>query len=312
MTVDIIIPNYNGSDLLEKNIPSVLKSLKNYASKLIIVDDASSFSEKQKLREVVQKNKNSNTEILLLENLKNLGFASTVNKGVDNSVANFVVLLNSDVIPKENFLESPLGKLKEDADLFAVGCMDESMESDKKVLRGRGIGFWKKGFLQHKRGEIENSDTFWVSGGSGIFRREIYEKLGGMDEIYAPFYWEDIDLSYRACKSGYKILFDKGSIVEHIHQKGAIKKYFTSEKITTISYRNQFIFVWKDITNINLLLNHCLFLPVHIIGAVKSGNTAFLKGFFLALFKLPAIITKRRRQKKLYKISDLAIINRIS
>jgi hypothetical protein len=80
--------------------------------------------------------------------------------------------------------------------------MDKSMEGDKVVLRGRGIGRWEKGFYIHKRGEIDKVDTAWVSGGSGAFRRLMWNTLGGMDPIYNPFYWEDIDPEIKANFSG--------------------------------------------------------------------------------------------------------------
>ena len=58
-------------------------------------------------------------------------------------------------------------------------------------------------------------------------------KLGGMDTLYSPFYWEDIDLSYRAWKSGYQILYDPNIIVEH-HHESTIAKYFDKKKVSDI------------------------------------------------------------------------------
>lgn len=243
---------------------------------------------------------------------ENKGFASAVNFGVSNSKADFIVLLNSDVSPDKDFLKAPLVSLASDRNLFGVGCMDESVEEGKVILRGRGVGRWEKGFLVHAKGEVDKKDTFWISGGSSIIRRELFEKIGGMDTVYNPFYWEDIDLSYRARKSGYSIKFDNTSVVRHYHEEGAIKKYFTKNEITTISYRNQFVFVWKNITDWKLIRSHIQSLPLHMISALKDKNAAFLKGFFLALAKLPGIMVRRKNQKKLYKFSDFEIIEDIA
>lgn len=313
MTVDIIIPNFNGSKLIKKNVPFVLDAMGSYKGKLIIVDDGSSIEDRESLRNIVAQFRNgSKREIDYIEHPHNMGFSSAVNSGVNNSVADYVVLLNSDVKPSRNFLESPLQKLEKDNSLFAVGCMDESIEGEKKILRGRGIARWVKGMLEHSRGEVDKNDTFWVSGGSAVFRRKFYMRLGGMDELYNPFYWEDIDLSYRAQKAGYTILFDNSAIVEHLHSEGAIQKNIRKERVTYTAYRNQFIFIWKNITDSQLLFSHLKYLPYHCLGALKRGDNTFFKGFFLALVRLPAIIIRRHKQKSFYTRSDVEVIKNIS
>lgn len=311
MSVDIIIPNYNGSAIIEKALPNVFRALKNYKGKVIIVDDGSKKEEVLLLSDLVEKYASEGKHIKLVKHVKNKGFSSAVNTGVRASDADFVVLLNSDIIPHEDFLKSPLNHLIDNKNLFAVGCMDESIENGKTILRGRGVAKWSGGMLSHSRGEVDKSDTFWTSGGSSIIRRDLYQKFGGMDEIYNPFYWEDIDLSYRARKMGFDIMFDNKSKVTHFHETGAIKSNFTVSKVTKIAHRNQFMFIWKNITSINLITNHILLLPINILKAIKSGDTNLLYGFFLALIKLPAIIKKRNLQKKSYKISDLKLINSI-
>ncbi len=307
MKVDIVIPNFNGAHLIEQNLRSVVNALQPYEGKVIIVDDGSTAEEQEKLRKFVG-NFGDKHRVELIVKEKNSGFSSTVNTGVKKSEAEFVVLLNSDVVPRAGFLKSPLESLLKDDNLFGVGCMDESVEGDRRVNRGRGLAHWGKGFLHHSRGEVNKSNTFWISGGSSVVRRQLFMKLDGFDEIYAPFYWEDIDLSYRAQKAGYKILFDNTSVVEHYHQEGAIKKHYNSERITTISYRNQIIFIWKNITSYKLLLNHIFYLPINFFSAVFRFDWPFISGLFLAVSLFPAIINRRFTQKKLFKISDEQVI----
>ena len=200
MSISIIIPNYNGEKLLNKNLPSVINALKNYQGEkeIIIVDDGSEDESKNVVRNFIN---NKTVEIRLLENEVNLGFSSTVNKGVKNAKGEIVILLNTDVAPQADFIE-PLLSHFSDQKVFAVGCLDKSIENGKVIERGRGLGEWKRGFLVHRRGEVNKKNTLWVSGGSGAFRKTIWETLGGLNELYNPFYWEDIDLSYRALKSG--------------------------------------------------------------------------------------------------------------
>lgn len=304
MSIDVVIPNYNGVELVKKNLPKVIYEMKKHKGKIIIVDDCSQGEEFRKLDDFVSTQKKTGKQIQLLRNERNLGFSSTVNRGVKESDADFIVLLNTDVSPINDFLDAAVADLVENQNLFGVGMMDKSIEGGKTILRGRGLASWQKGFLQHKRGEVDNSDTFWVSGGSSIIRRELFIKLGGLDTLYDPFYWEDIDLSYRARKSGYDLLFEKRSIVEHRHFEGSIKKHYNNFQIKTIAYRNQLIFVWKNITDTNLIISHLLWLPYNILMSVLRFDASMLLGFILALVRLPVIIGKRLEQKKLYELSD--------
>lgn len=218
-----------------------------------------------------------------------------------------LILLNSDVVPYKDFL-APLVAYFNDSQVFAIGCMDESIENDKKVLRGRGVGRWNKGFFIHSEGKLNKNDSLWVSGGSGAFRMSIWNKLKGLDVLYNPFYWEDIDLSYRGLKAGYKISFASDSRVIHEHEKGAIKSKYRPASIQKIAYRNQFIFIWKNITDVNLIFSHIIWLPYHFLSAFKRKDWEFFVGFFRAFLLFPRIMQSRERAKKLFTISDKTII----
>nr|MBI5455876.1 glycosyltransferase family 2 protein [Candidatus Levybacteria bacterium] len=306
MNLSIIIPNYNGKDLLKRNLPKVLEELKKYDlgdTETIFVDDASGDDSLGIVDNIKKEYKN----LKVFKNEKNLGFSSTVNKGVKNANGDIVILLNTDVYPETGFLK-PLLRHFEDEKVFAVGCLDKSIEGEKIVERGRGLGIWERGFLVHRRGEVNKTNTLWVSGGSSAFRKSIWEKLGGLNELYNPFYWEDIDLSYRALKSGYKILFESKSVVYHEHEKGAIKSKYTSFQIKTIAYRNQFIFVWENATDILLQFSHFLWLPYYFVKALIAKDKAFYVGFFKAFILLPKIIKSSLRYQKQFVLKDKDVI----
>jgi len=286
MKISIVIPNYNGEKLLKKNLPRVIKEIKklrNLEIEIIVVDDGSTDGSIQELKAQNSKlkAKAQNLRLKIIKNRKNLGFASTVNRGVKEARGEIIVLLNTDVYPEMGFLEPVLPHFK-DPKVFAVGMLDKSIEDDKIVRRGRGVGKWQQGFYIHRRGEIDKTDTAWVAGGSGAFRKSIWEKLGGFAEIYNPFYWEDIDLSYRAKKAGYKILFEPESVIVHEHEKGIIKRQFSTWKIKSLSYRNQFLFVWKN-ANPAQLISHFLWLPYHLLKSFFRADICFFIGFLWAI-----------------------------
>lgn len=310
MNISIVIPNYNGEEILKNNLPKVIEVISQYDGgkiEFVVVDDGSTDRSLEIIKNEKSKIKNENLKFKILLNSRNMGFSSTVNRGVKESMGEIIILLNTDVIPQKNFLESLLANFN-NPNVFAVGCMDKSVEGDKIVLRGRGIGRWEKGFLVHKRGEVDKKDTLWVNGGSGAFRKSIWDKIGGFNEFYNPFYWEDIDLSYRAQKMGYKVLFEAKSIVFHEHQKGIIKRKFSASKIKTVAYRNQIIFVWLNITDLDWQFQHLFWLPYHLFKSLIRRNWEFLIGFFQALILLPKIIKTSFAMQKLFIKKDKEII----
>jgi len=298
MKISVVIPNYNGEEILKKNLPKVLDAVGDV--EVIVVDDAS-------VDESLKVLKSFESKIKIIVNKKNLGFSLAVNKGVKATSGDIVILLNTDVVPENDFL-APLLSHFEDDKVFAVGCMDKSIEGDKIVLRGRGVGRWNRGFLMHSRGEVDKTDTLWVNGGSGAFRKSVWEKLGGFNELYSPFYWEDIDLSYRALKSVYKIVFESKSVVVHEHEKGSIKSTYSDFDVKAIAYRNQFIFVWKNITDLLMKLDHLIWLPYHVIAAVLRLDLAFCLGLFKAFILLPKIIKSSNIEKKLFVLKDSQLL----
>lgn len=315
MNISIIIPNYNGAKLLTENLPKVLDAVRNYKDgfvEIIIPDDPSTDNSKDIIEEFIDGIKESHVRGITIENRDpgKSGFSKNVNRGVALAKGDVLILFNSDVAPRKDFLK-PLISHFQEQDVFAVGCMDESHENNKTILRGRGLGEFKKGFLVHRAGNIDKDNTLWVSGGSGAFRKSTWDKLGGLDPLYDPFYWEDIDLSYRALKSGYKIVFEPKSIVTHRHEEGIVRTEFSNKFVKQISYKNQFVFVWKNLTDIDLVASHFLWLPYLFLKSLVNGNTEFFVGFYLALKKVPQILRMRSYTKKYFVKKDSEVIESI-
>lgn len=291
--VSIIIPNYNGEKLLEKNLPAVLKAKEYKANnilEIIVVDDASPDGSVDLLKKKFP-------EVKVIKHKINRGFSSSVNTGARTSTGDLLVLLNSDVIPEKDFLVSTLSLFKDDS-VFAISFSEKNYSWAK--------GEFKNGFVEHGLGTKTKKvhDTFWVSGGSGIFRRDYWMTLGGMDEkLFSPFYWEDLDLGYRALKRGYKLLWDPDSRVLHKHEStiGLLPKKY----VDRIRERNQLIFIWKNITSPILIRKH-------IVGLLKRTlrHPGYIRIVIMALIKIRLILEARKKEKKACKVSDEAIFAR--
>ena len=275
MKISIVIPNRNGAGLLRKNLPSVLAAAKG--AEVIVVDDASWDNSLILLKKEFP-------SVRVLCKTYHRGFANTVNVGVKEAKGEVVVLLNTDVRPEQNFLAPLIGHFSDPA-VFGVGCLERSFENGEVVLRGRGVAKWEKGFFIHRRGEVDKTTTSWVAGGSSAYRRDTWNRLGGMDTLYDPFYWEDIDLSYRAVRAGYVILFEPKSVVVHEHEKGVIAHEYSSFQVKTITYRNQFLFFWKNLSDHRIWIEHIFWTPIRLFQAALRGDVPMLVGFGKAIIR---------------------------
>lgn len=289
MKVSIVIPNWNGAEKLRRNLPKVLKV--RGVSEVIVSDDASTDDSV----EVVQKHF---SKVKLIKREKNGGFSSNVNTGVSHASGDLIFLLNTDAVPETDCLEHILFHFKTKG-VFSVGFNTGGSWSWAK---------FKDGFFWHqvaKEVPKEAHQTLWVSGGSGVFRKKIWDKLGGLDELFNPFYEEDVDLGYRASKGGYINLWEPKAKVEHYKETGVIKENFTESTVAKIAQRNQLIFIWKNITSKKLFNQHISELIKKLI-----SNPKYFMIFFAAFKSINKIANKRDVEKKQAKVSDEEILDK--
>ena len=298
MKVSIIIPVWNGRNLLEKNLPSVIiaaGNAKNNIGEIILVDDASPDDSV----EFLMQNYKDKVRVVRLKN--NRGFSGAVNMGVYAAKFPLLCLLNMDVIPEKSFLETSV-PLFEDKNVFAVTFHEDGY--------GPAVGNFINGFFQHKPGPEKNviQESFWASGGSAIYRRSTWLKLKGLDEeMFSPFYWEDVDIGYRAWKRGYRVLWDPNARVAHKHESVINADYFARRYLNSVKERNYLLFQWKNITSDALWRRHKRSLYRYIL-----RHPGYLKIVFLAWQKRELVRSRRAREKRQTKVSDEAIFARFN
>lgn len=285
MKFSIVIPNWNGLGLLKKNFKKVLTV---GADEVIVSDDDSKDGSLDYLEEKFPKVK--------IVSHKRLGFAGNVNRGVEVAKNEIIILLNLDVLPQKNLL-APLKEDFQEPTVFAV-----SFNEINNPKFSWTKGYFLKGYIIHAAGRKTKKphETFWVSGGSGAFRKSMWGRLGGFDESF-KFYWEDVDLCYRAQKRGWKCLWDPRAKVIHKHE--STFKKLRKSYVALIQERNQLLFIWKNLTAPKLM-------PKHIAGIFyRLRNPGYLKVVLAALIKLPGLIPKRLKEQEEAIISDRKILN---
>src|SRR6478672_6771160 len=219
----VVIPNWNGRDLLEKYLPSIETALAgNPENEIVVVDNGSTDGSAGLLAE-----KFPGVKCLALP--QNLGFGGGSNAGFRAARNDIVVLLNSDMRVASDFLP-PLLDGFTDEKVFAVSC--QIFFSDPEKLReetGLTQFWWENGRLRvrHRIDEAIASayPCAYGGGGSCAFDRRKFLELGAFDHLLAPFYLEDTDLGYMAWKRGWKVLYEPRSVVYHEH-RGTIGKKF--------------------------------------------------------------------------------------
>lgn len=270
--VSVIIPIYNGLILLKKNLPSVLSQLSS-KDQLILVDDCSTepilewvksqatgwqnftseeraFSERTASANFVSSfcATIGKVPLIFLQLKINQRFAKAVNTGALFAANPYLLLLNSDVQLTNNAVESLSVNFQTKTNLFAVGCLEKeeiSSLTGKEILGGKNKIWFEKGLFVHSRAsEFSHGETGWVSGGSGLFDKEKWQVLGGFDPIFYPAYWEDVDLSFRAKKQGWQVLFEPKAVVLHKHES-TNKEVFSNSKIQKYSFAHQLFFTQR-------------------------------------------------------------------
>jgi GT2 family glycosyltransferase len=298
----IVIPNWNGRDLLEKYLPSVLAAA-GPNDEIIVVDDASTDDSADFVAQRFP-------TVRVIRNQANLGFGGGSNAGFRAAKNDIVVLLNSDMRVEPDFLPPLLAGFTDET-VFAVSC--QIFFSDPNKVReetGLTQAWWENGGLRVRHRIDEKVDRlfpcFYGGGGSCAFDRRKFLELGGFDELLKPFYLEDTDLGMMAWKRGWKVLYQPASRVFHEH-RGTIGKKFSDEYIQSILKKNFLLFCWKNIHESRRLFGHLAYAWAGAILSVLFGD-AFERPNPLALWRaflqLPEAIRARARAFDLAAVSD--------
>lgn len=257
-SISVVLPNFNGRNLLQKNLPSLLAALGNIENEIIVVDDCSSDDSVKFLKETYP-------DIKTVCNEVNLGFSATCNKGINTAQLRLLCVANTDVTFTPDYFTNMIREF-DDTSLFAVkGDIVNYSESFDDIINTDRTGrvYYKRGFLRFgtskplsNRTMLSGSDGHYVAlGCCFVCNREMMLQLEGFDEIYSPFYWEDSDLAQRALESGFKLLYLPESKVFH-QASSTISNYRSKSQRRLVSNRNKFLFTWRHLDRRRLLLSH--------------------------------------------------------
>lgn len=206
MKASVIIPVFNE----EKTIFQTLESLKNQSFKdfeTIVVDDGSTDSTKK----IVKK---FNIRLISQENK---GPAAARNNGARNAGGEIIVFLDADCIASETWLEEMLKPFEDKK----VAGVQGAYRSDQKNLVARFTQIEIED--RYDRLEKKKKNLDWIGSYSAAYRKKIFLKENGFDEDFPKASGEDPELSFKIAKTGFKLVFNKNAVVNHIHETSLVK-----------------------------------------------------------------------------------------
>lgn len=302
--LSIIIPNYNGEALLRRYLPSVIQAVENitFSTEIIISDDASSDGSLEVLAEF--------PTVKVIRREVNGGFSEAINTGIRAAQGTIFLLLNTDVELEPDFLHHFQDYFKDDQ-VFAVSTAGFDMKTGHPMDGGK-IGFWKLGMPKTTKNYYEEHagsrnipkpyPSFTVSGPFFFCDGDKVRQLNGFDTLYSPFMFEDIDLTYRALKRGWKIYWEPKLRARHEHSS-TLKKVARPFRIKIISKRNQIMFVLLNIHSPRLMASFWFFLLLRLLLLAPAHWVALYR----ILPLLPRIMRRRSEERAAAVVSDLEL-----
>jgi len=240
MKIAIVILNWNGKQLLEQFLPSIVAYSDPSYSTIYVADNASTDNSIAFIKEEYP-------AITLIQNSSNGGYAKGYNDALKHVKEEIYALVNSDIEVSKNWL-APIREMyiaQKEVAIIQPKILDFKQKESFEYAGAAG-GFIDKYGYPFCRGRVFNSiekdlgqynDTrpiFWASGACFFIKNEVFHQLKGFDEDYFA-HQEEIDLCWRAQNLGLSIYYNGHSTVYHVG--GATLNNLNPQK-TYLNFRN--------------------------------------------------------------------------
>lgn len=267
--ISVVLPNYNGKNLLKKNLPSIYAALEyaNVEYEIIVSDDCSSDGSIKFLNDTYP-------NIKVISTSTNLGFSGNCNNGIKNATQELTCVTNTDVSFDINYFKNALPYFN-DENLFAVKGKIYNYEDEPEnitTINETCLTYIKRGLIRFKCDiKPDNNKISKNIGGQYVglgccfvANTHHLKSIGGFYEIFSPYYWEDSDIAIAALEQGYNLIYEKDCIIYHNHGS-TISKTQNALKRKIISNRNKFIFTWLHLRGLKNWIISILFIILNFL-----------------------------------------------
>ncbi len=303
MDISVIIPSLNGKKYFDTFLSSVINECKNskYQAEVIIVDDGSEDGSMDYLASI------SDDVLKPFKNTKK-GACSARNYGVSKSRGKYLVFLDNDVVIEDGFFAKLLPYFN-DSNVGVVACAGYQYDS-KQQIDGIKLLKFKRGFFRFTKNILNNNIkddekeilSFGVQGAYFICRRDVFNEVCGISELFEPYLLEETDLMYKILKHGYKILYAKDTTP--LHKWGGTIASKVSDKTKYLSIRNRYLFNFIHLHSKNLFIQFIIFNMYRVF---KSKDRKALKELYNIRQEIKI---ERKREKTASKISDKELLHK--
>ena len=209
MKTSIVIISYNTLPYTRLCIESIRQYTDADSYELIVVDNASSDGSVQWLQR--------QSDVIGIFNTQNEGFPKGCNQGIAQATGSDILLLNSDTIVTPRWLEQLRRALYSDERVGAVSCVANNCSNWQRVDAAYASIEEMESFAEQYN---QTDSSKWerrlvLVGFCLLFKRQVYEKIGGLDEIFTPGNYEDDDYCLRMWQAGFTLLLCKDTFIHH-------------------------------------------------------------------------------------------------
>lgn len=305
--VSVIIVNYNGVPYLDACLRSVLaQNASDF--EVILVDNKSSDGSLEYVRRMFP-------DLLIVANEKNLGYTGGINSGMSHAKGKYLAPLNVDTEVEKNWLSAMVEFMDVNPDAGAATPNSLLYEDRSKVgVQGLNIHITGLGFVRglNRQNSESPGEPFQVAGVSGcsfIIRREIVERMGGLNEDNFMYY-DDVDLSWVVNLMGYRIYCVPQSVVYHEYKlKMTPQKMFWLER----GRLNALLCYLRPLTLVALLpllmITEALIIGYCLIRGPRYV-WAKLRAWFSVARNMMSLLKRRGQVQRLRRISDFQLFKR--
>ncbi len=232
---DIIIPIYNSPEWVKLCVYALYQNTpKEYIGKVILMDDNSD----ELTYNCIENLKKKYDTIEVYRNEENLGFIKNVNKGMDKTTSDYILLLNTDCLISKNTIPKLIEHMKQNTKIGLI-CPISSNAANLSYDIPENYSYMQVDEIFYENFQGMNFDACTVVGNCLMISRNCMEKTGYLDEIYGMGYGDETDYQFKAHSKGFEA---KVAIDTYVYHKSEVSFGTSPEKQKRLEHNRKIFF----------------------------------------------------------------------